>query len=295
MNLDWVQLSGGQFPFGSDDFYPEEAPAQVTDVQDFEIMRGPVTESQFWTFVEETGYVTVAEREVPAEEFPELNEAERIPGSLVFQQTSGPVNLDDWRQWWAWVPGANWRRPNGIQRESLADSSFPVTQVAYDDALAFCNWVGGRLPTEKELEYASRGGSPARTAFAWGHDRNPGGLVLANTWYGKFPYLNVGALGWKGPSPVGAFPRNGYGLFDTIGNVWEWTSTIFSSSHLEAGESGCGCGCSPQSATSAQVQRVLKGGSFLCAPEYCLRYRPSARTSQTEDSSTNHIGFRCVR
>lgn len=295
MNLDWISLPGGQFPFGSDNFYPEERPSQLAHVESFEIMRAPVTVHQFNQFVQATGYVTVAEREIPKADFPHLDSIERAPGSLVFTPTHGPVELSDWRQWWSWVPGAEWRNPSGKMNVNPVSNNFPVTQVAYEDAKAFCDWAGCRLPTELEAEFASRGGNPDETPFAWGEVRNPGGRIMANTWYGNFPYHNEGALGWIGASPVGSFPPNAFGLVDTIGNVWEWTSSYFSPSHAVGTCAGSSCACGPQGESGDVKQRVLKGGSFLCAPEYCLRYRPAARSAQTEDSSTNHIGFRCAR
>lgn len=308
----WVRLHGGRFQMGSSDFFPEEAPRHEACVEPFEITLTPTTNRQFAAFVAATGYVTVAERALEGAEFELLADDQRAPGSLVFTPTAGPVDLRDWRSWWRWVPGAQWRHPLGPDSDLTGKEEHPVVQVAYADALAYADWAGGRLPTEAEHEYASGGGAtPA--PYAWGGERDPGGVLMANTWHGRFPYRNDGADGWVGTSPVGSFPPNGFGLFDCIGNVWEWTVTPFRNSHMPempvaeitvvggSGEVGCRCGPSgraaPDSVAAAGLprQRVLKGGSHLCAPEYCLRYRPAARSSQAEDSATSHLGFRCVR
>ena len=303
--LEWVVLPGGTYLAGSDDFYPDEAPAHTQTVTSFALTRTPITNQQFFEFVEETAYVTVAERPVPASAFPQLSESERSPGSLVFTPTRGPVALSDWRQWWCWVPGANWRHPGGPETDIQEKANHPVVQIAQPDAAAYAAWAGGRLPTESELEFAACGGETP-SPFAWGSARNPSGEVLANTWYGKFPYRNEGARGWVGTSPVGAFPANGYGLCDCIGNVWEWTSTLYAPnrSELLPATERDRCACGPSSAGShdgntnpqaGMPEFVLKGGSHLCAPEYCLRYRPAARSPQAGDSATTHIGFRIAR
>lgn len=304
----WVRLEGNRFRMGSFDFFPEEAPQHERRVEAFEIARAPTTNRQFAAFVEATGYVTIAERALPADEFPQLDDEERAPGSLVFTPTSGPVDLHDWQSWWRWVTGAQWRHPLGPDSDLEGKLDHPVVQLAWADALAYAEWVGGRLPTEVEHEYASGGGAtPA--PYAWGTDRDPDGVLMANTWHGRFPYLNTGANGWIGTSPVASFPPNGFGLFDCIGNVWEWTSTPYRGPHdpAEDGPRGGGCMCGPAGRTPAvddaepavsgspARQRVLKGGSHLCAPEYCLRYRPAARSPQAEDSATSHVGFRCAR
>jgi formylglycine-generating enzyme required for sulfatase activity len=200
------------------------------------------------------------------------------------------VDLRDWRQWWEWKPGACWRHPFGPESGIDDRLDHPVVQVAYPDAAAYARWAGRRLPSEAEWEYAARGGSTA--TYAWGDDAMPGGQLMANTWQGHFPYENGGALGWTGTSPVGMFPPNGYGLVDMIGNVWEWTTTQFAGHHqLDASTQGC---CPPSDQADPSVNQALKGGSHLCAPEYCHRYRPAARSPQSQDSATTHIGFRCV-
>ena len=294
-----VALPGGSFRMGSTQFYPEEAPVHSATVAAFAVERHPVTNAQFAEFVADTGYVTVAEQAPDPALYPGAAPQDLVPGSLVFRPTSGPVDLRDWRQWWDWVPGANWRRPFGPDSGIEDRLDHPVVQVAYPDAAAYAHWAGRRLPSEAEWEYAARGG--ATTTYAWSDDVAPGGQLMANTWQGRFPYRNDGALGWVGTSPVGTFPANGFGLLDMIGNVWEWTTTQFDAHHRLDGpvESCCGPPGAAWPATSdlapdPAINQTLKGGSHLCAPEYCLRYRPAARSPQSQDSATTHIGFRCV-
>ncbi|MDX1884590.1 formylglycine-generating enzyme family protein [Mycolicibacterium sp. 120270] len=285
-----VELPGGSFRMGSTSFYPEEAPIHTVQVAAFAIERHPVTNAQYAEFVDDTGYVTVAERELDAALYPGADPADLVPGGLVFRPTAGPVDLRDWRQWWQWQPGACWRHPFGPDSGISDRLDHPVVQVAYPDAAAYARWARRRLPSEAEWEYAARGGGS--TAYAWGDEPMPDGKLMANTWQGRFPYRNDGALGWTGTSPVGAFPPNSYGLVDMIGNVWEWTTTQFSGHHrLDASAQGC---CLPTDEADPSINQTLKGGSHLCAPEYCRRYRPSARSPQSQDSATTHIGFRCA-
>ncbi len=292
MLTELVELPGGSFRMGSAQFYPEEAPVHTVTVGAFAVERPPVTNAQFAEFVADTGYVTVAEQAPDPALYPGAAAEDLVPGALVFRPTGVPVNLRDWRQWWAWVPGASWRHPFGRDSGGWDFNDrpeHPVLQVAYPDAAAYARWSGRRLPTEAEWEYAAGGG--ATTTYAWGDDPAPNGQLMANTWQGRFPYRNDGAHGWVGTSPVGAFPPNGFGLVDMIGNVWEWTTTQFSAHHrLDGPVQSC---CSPATADPA-VSQTLKGGSHLCAPEYCHRYRPAARSPQSQDSATTHIGFRCV-
>ncbi len=284
-----VALPGGSYRMGSTQFYPEEAPVHTATVGAFAVERHPVTNAQFAAFVAETGYVTVAEQSPDPALYPGASAQDLVPGALVFKPTSGPVDLRDWRQWWHWVPGADWRHPCGPDSTIDDRLDHPVVQVAYPDAAVYAKWAGRRLPTEAEWEYAARGGTS--TTFAWGDDAAPDGRLMANTWQGRFPFRNDGALGWVGTSPVGTFPPNGFGLVDMIGNVWEWTTTQFSAHHrLDGPVESC---CAPSTADPS-VTQTLKGGSHLCAPEYCLRYRPAARSPQSQDSATTHIGFRCV-
>ena len=289
MLTELTALPGGTYRMGSADFYPEEAPVHDVTVAPFAIERHPVTNIQFAEFVAATGHVTVAEQQLDPAAFPGVPADELVPGSLVFQPTAGPVNLRDWRQWWTWVPGASWRHPKGPGSTFEDRPDHPVVQVAYPDAAAYAAWAGRRLPTEEQWEYAARAG--AVSAYAWGEEVCPGGTLMANTWQGAFPYRNDGALGWTGTSPVGTFPANGFGLLDMIGNVWEWTATRYAPRHNAHPEVS---GCCPAPGGDPSVNQVLKGGSHLCAPEYCHRYRPAARSPQSQDSSTTHIGFRCV-
>lgn len=328
---EFVSLPGGAFRMGSERFYPEEGPQHDAWIEAFWIAAHAVTNRDFARFVDETEYVTIAERPIDPDAFPGAAEVE--PGSLVFTPTDGPVDLRDWRQWWRWETGANWRHPRGPESDIAGLEDHPVVQVSYDDALAYAEWAGARLPTEAEWEFAARGGLDGAT-FVWGEEPNDG--TRANSWQGRFPYQNDGASGWVYTAPVGSFPANGYGLYEMTGNSWEWTSSEWTPRHDPAGHappqvtaegrqnllggsgpspdadegaasSGCGggdgCTCSPSSSAARGDQpapmgvknRVLKGGSHLCAPEYCLRYRPAARSSQSDDSATTHIGFRLAR
>ena len=293
MLADLIELPGGEFAMGSTSFYPEEAPIHTATVGPFAIERHPVTNAQFAEFVDATGYVTVAERPLDPALYPGVAEADLLPGALVFCGTPGPVNLEDWRQWWDWAPGAHWRRPFGAGSDIADKADHPVVQIAYPDAGAYAAWAGRRLPTEAEFEYAAHGGTD--TTYPWGPEPRLDGQLMANTWQGRFPYRNdgaqgAGATGWVGTSPVGTFPPNGYGLVDMIGNVWEWTTTKYSP-HGHAPSSSC---CPTSTEPDPALIQALKGGSHLCAPEYCHRFRPAARSPQSQDSSTTHIGFRCV-
>jgi formylglycine-generating enzyme len=284
-----VELPGGSFRMGSTSFYPEEAPVHTVNVEPLAVERHPVTNEQFAEFVEATGYVTVAERPLDPALYPGVAPDDLLPGALVFRPTAGPVDLRNWRQWWDWAPGASWQHPFGPDSGIADRLDHPVVQVSYVDAAAYAAWAGRRLPTEAEWEYAARDG--ASTTYAWGDEVTPAGVLMANTWQGQFPYRNDGADGWFGTSPVGTFAPNGFGLVDMIGNVWEWTTTPYSAHH-GTGAKGC---CTPVGREpDPSISQTLKGGSHLCAPEYCHRYRPAARSPQSQDSATTHIGFRCV-
>jgi len=298
---DLIELPGGSFRMGSTSFYPEEAPIHPVTVAPFAIERHPVTNAQFAEFVDATGYVTIAERPLDPALYPGVAQEDLLPGALVFRPTTGPVNLEDWRQWWDWAPGAHWRRPSGDGSDIADKDNHPVVQIAYPDAGAYAVWAGRRLPGEAEWEYAA--GAGTTTTYEWGDEPTVDGNLMANTWQGRFPYRNDGALGWVGTSPVGTFPPNGFGLLDMIGNVWEWTTTPYSArghARRDAGVDGSSLDrpanscCPPPADPDPSVIQCLKGGSHLCAPEYCLRYRPAARSPQSQDSSTTHIGFRCV-
>ena len=294
-----VLIEGGTFRMGSEEFYPDERPVHERTVEPFRIDRYEVTNEMFSVFVDATGYVTVAERELDAAGFPGADPADLVPGSMVFTPTAGPVDLGDWRKWWRWQPGAFWRRPFG-PGSSIGDRmQHPVVHVAFEDATAYAAWAGSRLPTEAEHEFAARGGADGER-FAWGGDPYPGGVPQANSWLGRFPYDNQGV---GGTAEVGSYPANGYGLFDMIGNVWEWTSDYYTPRHVRLSDRPVDpqkrrnllARASADEAFPATARRVLKGGSFLCSPEYCLRFRPAARSPQSEDTGMSHIGFRCAR
>jgi sulfatase modifying factor 1 len=280
------RVPAGEFAMGSEDFYPEEAPVRRVEVDGFWIDERPVTVGQFRRFVKQTGYVTVAQRPLDPDLYPDADPALLVPGSLVFRPARSPVDLSDYRNWWTYTPGATWERPEGPGSDTYTRGRHPVTQVAYEDAAAYAAWAGKALPTEAEWECAARGGLDGK-AFAWGDELAPGGQMLANSWQGEFPWQNLMLDGYAGTSPVGAFPPNGYGLYDMTGNVWEWTCDPFTASH---GDAPC---CGPP-ADEGIPRRIIKGGSHLCAPNYCLRFRPAARQGEAVDTSTGHIGFRCV-
>ncbi len=287
--MTWIP--GGKFSMGSEDFYPEERPVRHVSVEGFWMDERPVTAAEFRRFVRETKYVTLAERPLPAEDYPDADPDLLVPGSLVFRKSTGPVALDDYRNWWEYVPGAYWKRPAGPGSTINGRDHHPVVHVAYEDVQAYAGWAGKELPTEAEWERAARGGLEG-AVFAWGDEHFPGGQAMANTWQGEFPWQNLKVDGHEGTSPVGSFPPNGYGLYDMTGNVWEWTCDLFDSAPAEEIESPC---CAPASEPGERFpRRVIKGGSHLCAPNYCLRYRPSARQSQMIETSTGHLGFRCI-
>jgi formylglycine-generating enzyme required for sulfatase activity len=285
-NMRWIP--GGTFAMGSEDFYPEEGPVHRVEVDGFWMDEHPLTAGEFRRFVRETRYVTLAERPLDPEQYPDADPELLVPGSLVFRSTPGPVNLEDHRNWWQYVPGAYWKQPSGKGSTINGRDRHPVVHVAYEDAAAYAAWARKDLPTEAEWEYAARGGLEG-AVFAWGDEHFPDGKPMANTWQGEFPWQNLRLDGYEGTSPVGSFPPNGYGLFDVTGNVWEWTCDTFA---LPRTAAAC---CAPPSRDDETIpRRVIKGGSHLCAPNYCLRYRPAARQGQAIDSSTTHLGFRCV-
>ncbi|MFD7844877.1 formylglycine-generating enzyme family protein [Nocardia sp. NPDC059764] len=295
-----ARVPGGSFVMGSEDFFPEEQPVHTVTVEPFWIDEHPVTNAEFRRFVKATGYVTVAERPLDPADFPGADLADLVPGGLVFQRTAGPVRLDDYRQWWAYVPGASWRHPRGPASTLDGLDRHPVTQIAHEDATAYATWAGRSLPTEIEWEFAARGGLDAAT-YAWGDEFEPRGRRMANTWAGRFPWEFLPARGQSeqpGTTAIGTYPPNGYGLSDMTGNVWEWTSDLFTADRRRPAPASCCAPANPVVAESYTAERfprrVTKGGSFLCAPNYCLRYRPAARQGQTEDTATCHLGFRTV-
>lgn len=295
-----IEIPGGTLRMGSTEYYPEEGPVHTRPVAPFRLCRTQVTNAAFAEFVDDTGYVTVAERALDPKDFPGAAAEDLVTGAMVFTPTEGPVDLRDWRQWWRWQPGAYWREPFGPGSGIDDRLEHPVVQVAFEDAETYARWAGLRLPTEPEWEWAARGGLVG-TRYTWGDELHPDGALMANTWQGAFPFRNDGANGWVGTAPVSSFPVNGYGLADMTGNVWEWTSDYWSARHTPPNAEPVDDGGRPNllAAHSAEPgsripRRVLKGGSHLCAPEYCLRYRPAARSAQAEDTATTHIGFRCA-
>ena len=288
---DMVELVGGVFQMGSERFYPEERPVRPVEVGRFWIDRNPVTVGQFQRFVDATGHITLAERAPSAGDYPDADPALLVPGSLVFSKTDGPVALNDVHNWWSYVPGARWDQPEGPGSTTNELADHPVVHIAYEDALAYAAWAGKALPTEAEWEFAARGGLDGAT-FTWGEELMPGGRPAGNWWQGEFPWQNLMLDGWERTSPVAAFPANGYGLHDMCGNVWEWTASPWGAEHSGKDRSPC-CAGGTHGATHRQ-RRVVKGGSHLCAPNYCLRFRPAARQGEEIDTSTSHIGFRCV-
>ena len=288
-SADMRRIEGGQFWMGSDDYYAEERPLRQVTVEGVWIDVTPVTNSQFRAFVQDTGYKTVAERIPTAADYPTADPAMLVPGSAVFVRTPGPVPLNDHEQWWRYKVGASWRHPEGRGSSLVGRGDHPVVHVAYGDAVAYAAWCGKRLPTEAEWEFAARGGLD-RQPYAWGDQLNPNGAVPANIWIGEFPWKRGSA--WKTTSPVGAYPANPYGLYDMIGNVWEWTSDDYS---MSQGQGSKTCCSAKKASAPGHAVKVLKGGSHLCAETYCQRYRPAARHPQPVDTSTSHVGFRCAR
>ncbi len=302
-----VWVPGGSFVMGSDRHYPEEAPAHRVEVAGFWIDRAPVTNAQFQKFVKASGYRTVAERHADPSLYPGAGPDQLQPASIVFVPPSGPVQQADHYRWWQYIPGADWRHPEGPGSSIKGREQHPVVHVAHADAEAYACWIGKQLPSEREWERAAWGGREG-CEFAWGSELHPGGVPLANTFQGDFPHHNSRLDGYERTSPVGVFPANGYGLVDMIGNVWEWTDSWYgphqpAAAPSTAGPSGC-CADAEELARQASIdlqsqhgqvpRKVVKGGSFLCAPSYCRRYRPPARMAQGIDTSTCHMGFRCI-
>jgi len=299
-----VFIPGGTFRMGSDRHYPEEAPVHRVTIGGFRIDRAPVTNKQFRKFVNDTGHVTVAETRPDANDYPGALPHMLKAGSLVFTPPHHPVDLHDWSQWWKFKFGANWRRPSGPRSSISGLDDHPVVHIAYRDAEAFAKWAGKELPTEAEWEFAARGGLES-AEFAWGNEFMPGGKLMANIWHGDFPHQNLAIDGYERTSPVMAFPPNGYSVYDMIGNVWEWTTDWWSTKHSADASKPC---CVPENPSGGREEdsydpcqpaikiprKVIKGGSHLCAPNYCRRYRPAARHAEPVDTSTSHLGFRCV-
>lgn len=312
-------IPGGGFLMGSDHHYPEEAPAHRVRVAPFLMDETTVTNRQYAAFVQATGYVTVAERPLDPALYPNAAPHELLPGSTVFHMTAGPVDTRDFRHWWFWVSGACWRHPEGPGSAIKGRKDHPVVHVAFEDAQAYAAWAGKALPTEAEWEFAARGGLDARE-FAWGDEMTPKGRHLANTWQGAFPWQNLCEDGHAGTCPVKSYAPNGFGLYEVCGNVWEWTTDWYAATHevkKDAAPGAEAAGAEPAKPSCCALdnprgpamagsydpaqpatpipRKVLKGGSFLCAPSYCRRYRPAARHAQMVDTGMSHLGFRCVQ
>jgi formylglycine-generating enzyme required for sulfatase activity len=288
-----VWIPGGAFSMGSDEHYPEEAPVRRAEVLGFWMDATAVTNEEFARFVDATGYVTFAERAPNAEDYPGAKADMLVPGSVVFERPRHRVDLGNHFNWWRWVKRADWRRPEGKGSSNKTRMMHPVVHVAYEDVEAYARWAGKTLPTEAEWEYAARGGLDG-AEYAWGDELTPDGKYLANFWQGEFPIENLLLDGFGRTAPVRSFPPNGYGLFEMIGNTWEWTADFYSATHDEQGSHCCAEASIDRSAPGRIPRKVMKGGSFLCAANYCRRYRPAARMAQPIDTSTCHLGFRCI-
>lgn len=300
-----VRVEGGTFLMGSETHYPDEAPVRRVRVDGFWMDRTHVTNSEFGAFVAETGYVTVAERPIDPTMYPGADPFLVQPGSMVFRMTKGPVNLKDITNWWAYVPGAQWRHPEGSGSDLKGRGNHPVVHVAYEDAQAYAAWADKELPTEAEWEFAARGGLES-AEFVWGDVFTPAGKTMAKTWQGEFPWRNKAGKKVQRTAPVGSYPPNGYGLYDMAGNVWQWTTDWYVSMRGAKPVGSCCTLENPRGPTMTESlepsqsnisipRKVVKGGSFLCAPSYCSRYRPAARHAQEIDTGMSHIGFRCIK
>jgi len=301
-----VWVPGGTFWMGCDACeMPDAAPSHQVAVDGFWMDKTPITNAQFEKFVKATGYKTVAERKPDPKDFPGAPAENLVPGCAVFTPPSHDVSLDNPYAWWRYVPGANWKNPEGPGSSIKGREDHPVVHIAWEDAYVYSRWDGKRLPTEAEFEFAARGGLD-RKHYSWGDELKPGGKWMANIYQGRFPSKNTAEDGYVTTSPVTAFPPNGHGVHDMIGNVWEWTTDWFSPKHEADAPKACcipenprggpeGASYDPCQPNIRIPRKVIKGGSHLCAPNYCRRYRPAARHAQPVDTSTSHVGFRCVR
>jgi formylglycine-generating enzyme len=300
---DMIWIPERTFEMGSDRNYPEEAPAHPVKVDGFWVDADLVTNRQFAAFVKATGHVTVAEKVPDPKDYPGALPNMLRAGSLVFTPPKAPLNGPDISQWWSFKFGANWRHPYGGRSDIRGKLDHPVVHVAFADAKAYAEWAGKDLPTEAEWELAARGGLDG-AEFAWGNELSPDGKLMANTWQGTFPTQSSKPSGLDRTTPIRSFPPNGYGAYDMIGNVWEWTTDWYAPGHPQPDENGACCGAADKRSARERSydptvslpipRKVIKGGSFLCAPNYCRRYRPAARMAQAIDTSTCHLGFRCV-
>ena len=307
-----VWIPGGQFMLGSNEpgAIQAESPAIPASVEGFWMDATEVTNGEYKKFVKATGYLTIAERPIKWEDLqkelppgtPKPDDSMLQPGSLVFRPTKGKVSLDDYSQWWAWQPGASWQHPQGPGSDIKGKDNYPVVHIAYEDAEAYAKWAGKRLPTEAEWEYAAQAGNNDQK-FAWGNELNPNGKYMANFFQGEFPYKNDDSDGYERLAPVKSFPASKYGLYDVIGNVWEWTADWYRpdtyARYKVAGVQECRNPKGPHACYDPNdpygTKRVIKGGSFLCSEQYCSNYRPNARMATSVDSGQEHLGFRCVQ
>jgi formylglycine-generating enzyme required for sulfatase activity len=297
-----VRIPGGTFRMGSDEHYPEEAPAHRVSVGPFWMDRHAVTNADFRRFVAATGHVTLAERPANPDDYPGAKPELLAPSSVMFRKADGPVDLRDHYNWWIYVQGADWRHPRGPASSLQGLWQHTVVHIAYEDAEAYARWSGKQLPTEAEWEFAARGGLDG-AEFAWGGELTPGGRQMVNNWQGEFPWQNFVEDGFEWTAPVGAFPPNGYGLHEMTGNTWEWTTDWYQD-HGKIRKACCTINnprggdpdgsYDPRNPGVTIPRKVMKGGSYLCAPNYCRRYRPAARMPQAIDTSTCHLGFRCI-
>jgi sulfatase modifying factor 1 len=304
-----IWIAGGEFMMGctGENCSEVEMVPHKVKVDGFWMDETEVTNKQFRKFVEETKYLTVAERPIDWEELkkqappgtPKPPDEVLQPGSLVFTPPTGVVALNDYTQWWNWVIGANWQHPQGPGSNLEGKDNHPVVQIAYEDALAYATWAEKSLPTEAQYEFAARGGLDAKT-FSWGDELNPQGKYLANYFQGSFPNNNTGDDGFVGTAPVKSFPPNGYGLFDMTGNVWELCSDWYGVTQKSAAQNKVdnnpvGPAATADPTDPYAIKHVSKGGSFLCSNQYCSNYKPSGRQGSAYDSGMDHTGFRCVK
>jgi formylglycine-generating enzyme len=295
-----VWIAGGTFWMGCEDCQmPDALPLHLVTVDGYWMDETPITNAQFETFIKATGYRTTAERYPDPKDFPGADPEMLVPGSAVFTPPAADVPMDNHLQWWRYVPGANWRRPEGPGSTIKGREEHPVVQIAWDDAMAYAKWAGKRLPTEAEYEFAARGGLD-RQAYAWGNELKPGGRWPANVWQGRFPATNTSEDGYDRTSPVKAFPPNRFGLYDVGGNVWQWCSDWYRPDYFQtlAGRSARNPQGPPDSFDPQEPgipKRVQKGGSFLCSGQYCARYLVGSRGKGASDSGSSNVGFRCVR
>jgi sulfatase modifying factor 1 len=297
-----VWIPGGEFWMGTDDAKMSDAqPVHKVAVNGFWMDATEVTNEQFDAFVKATGYVTVAEKKPRAEDFPGVPAENLVPGAVCFNPPGNPVSLDNHLLWWAYVPGASWKHPEGPTSDLKGREKYPVVHVAWSDAQAYAKWAGKRLPTEAEWEFAARGGLD-RKPYCWGDEFHPGGKIMANTWQGRFPDAPTVEDGFVGTAPAASFPPNGYGLYDMAGNVWEWVSDWYRPDTYAKRVVADGVVRDPKGPDDSfdptepgVKKRVMKGGSYLCTDQYCSRYKPGGRGKGDPDTGTSHVGFRCVK